>query len=620
MLLYILIFFIFLFFYKKEKSFSRSFIKSLITISLYCLISTEFLSFFNLINKSSIIILDLFVITIIAIFFIDIKTIRHLNKITERRYYLLGIIFIPLLFLALFYSPNNWDSMTYHLPRIEHWLRNGNVNYYPTQNIRQIFHQPLSEYILLHSKFLSINDSFYNLIQFFFFIGILCLVHQIIGYYSNNSNIKFLGVVSVSSTPIFLLESSTTQNDIVATFFFLSILNFLINIYRTASFQYFLFFFLSFFLGFLIKASVIIFALPFLLIYGVLILKHHSIACVYKKILIGCLLSVLTLPYFYRNHSLTGSLMGDKKIELMMRNDSYKLKNCLVNSIRNYAMNLSLPNEKMNQSLNQIVEKSQLMITKKINDKENTFGPKFDSVFRINEDLASQSILFITFTITFIFFVINYKKYNFQILFFVVGLVLSFLFFSLIFKWQPWGVRLLMPLYVLMWIFIVLILEKIINSKLALLLSLALIIQSLPYLFLNENKPISKVFKSHEDKYFLFTEDLKLFGKNDFSTISKKIANLDIKNIGLILNNDTWEYPIWALSNNDFNFDYICFDSYLTKLKNNKDHLISAIIMDKNSTFSIKNIDFKDSIKSKYLDLFILKKPVLKSKMITFVN
>ena len=28
------------------------------------------------------------------------------------------------LFIGVLTAPNNWDSMTYHLPRVEHWLRN----------------------------------------------------------------------------------------------------------------------------------------------------------------------------------------------------------------------------------------------------------------------------------------------------------------------------------------------------------------------------------------------------------------------------------------------------------------------------------------------------------------
>src|SRR5580765_4628812 len=42
----------------------------------------------------------------------------------------IGLILLVTFFIARTVVPNSWDSMTYHLPRIEHWLQNGSLAIY----------------------------------------------------------------------------------------------------------------------------------------------------------------------------------------------------------------------------------------------------------------------------------------------------------------------------------------------------------------------------------------------------------------------------------------------------------------------------------------------------------
>lgn len=66
---------------------------------------------------------------------------------------------------------NNWDSMTYHLPRIMHWLQNESLYHYPTGMPRQLFQSPYSEYVILHTIGLSGGDGFANGVQWFALIA-----------------------------------------------------------------------------------------------------------------------------------------------------------------------------------------------------------------------------------------------------------------------------------------------------------------------------------------------------------------------------------------------------------------------------------------------------------------
>ena len=63
---------------------------------------------------------------------------------------LLFIVLTVTAFTALSSVPNTWDSMTYHLPRIEHWLQNQSLGFYPTSITRQLEFSILSRRI--HSR------------------------------------------------------------------------------------------------------------------------------------------------------------------------------------------------------------------------------------------------------------------------------------------------------------------------------------------------------------------------------------------------------------------------------------------------------------------------------------
>lgn len=54
-------------------------------------------------------------------------------------YLSLAVVACVNILVGLKYSPNNWDSLTYHLPRIHFYLSQGNLAHFDTVNLRQIF-------------------------------------------------------------------------------------------------------------------------------------------------------------------------------------------------------------------------------------------------------------------------------------------------------------------------------------------------------------------------------------------------------------------------------------------------------------------------------------------------
>ncbi|THV30293.1 hypothetical protein [Glycomyces paridis] len=118
--------------------------------------------------------------------------------------------------LAIASSPNNFDSQTYHLPRIEHWVQQASVAVYPTDIHRQVDLGPGSEYLLTHARLLTGGDGAYNLVQLLAGIGAALAASRIAAQLGGGPMAQFATVFVLATTPEVLLQASSTQVDLVA--------------------------------------------------------------------------------------------------------------------------------------------------------------------------------------------------------------------------------------------------------------------------------------------------------------------------------------------------------------------------------------------------------------------
>lgn len=597
---------------------NRVIIKYSIVFFLYLFFVTELLSFFSCISAFTIVISY---IPILIYFgrkkgFNDSFKIYAKKILSNKVYLFISIYFLFLLVLSIIIPPNNWDSMTYHLPRIEHWIQNQSINYYPTENLRQIFHQPFAEYILLHIRLLTFSDYFLNALQLVFLFLSLKVIKLISEQLQIKSNGLYVILFIIISTPIILLEATTTQNDIVASFFFLSSLYFLLELKNKFNTSAIFLLIISLALGFLTKASILIFIFPFMCIYGIYIIKNFSFLFL-KPIIAGIFLFLLIVsPYLIRNYNASNQLLGDNSIVVLMKNNEVSPTNTTLNFARNILMNVTLPNEKWNNLIDKIVQKTELTLQGSINNPINTYGPKFKASFSINEDLSGQSILFFIFFISCCVGIFKYKLFRFQSYLFLIGILFSFLLFSAIFKWQPWGVRFFIPLYMLMAIQIGLFSEPFLTNKRLQYSIVFFICCSLPFLFLNDNKPILRNFtKTISNKryqnYFLFTSKINLYNEDDFTKVKNILREYKIKSIGIALENDTWEYPLWKSKPENSKMFYVRFPEVYTKLKiYDSKQTIEAIITDKRTQVISKKQNSIVNYTTKSYNIYILEKPI----------
>ncbi|MFG2038993.1 hypothetical protein [Dactylosporangium sp. NPDC048998] len=128
-----------------------------------------------------------------------------------------GLLVAAELVLALASSPNNYDSNSYHLPKIEHWIADGNVGNFATAQTQQLILVPGAEFLLLQLRLLTGGDGTLNLLQWAAgLLGALALARCAAQLGAGRAG-QWLAAAVFLTAPAIVLESTSTQNDLVVT-------------------------------------------------------------------------------------------------------------------------------------------------------------------------------------------------------------------------------------------------------------------------------------------------------------------------------------------------------------------------------------------------------------------
>lgn len=139
----------------------------------------------------------------------------------EKLMLLLCLFLCLVLFIgALFTVPANYDSMTYHLGRIGHWIDNRSVNHFVTDIDRQLYSPVLAEYYLLHLMLLTGSDTFVNFLQYVSMLVCALFLYRCARELHTSRLFSTFAVFLFLTMPLTISQSVTTQNDLFAASIF----------------------------------------------------------------------------------------------------------------------------------------------------------------------------------------------------------------------------------------------------------------------------------------------------------------------------------------------------------------------------------------------------------------
>ncbi|MEV6691424.1 hypothetical protein AB0M35_08145 [Micromonospora sp. NPDC051196] len=126
-----------------------------------------------------------------------------------------GALVLVELLIALLAAPNNFDSQTYHLPKVERWVAQGDLTFWATAIHRQVTIPPGAEYLLLHLRLFTGSDALHNLVQWAAGLGALLVVTRLTAQLGGGRRAQLLTAFVLATTPMVALQATSTQTDLV---------------------------------------------------------------------------------------------------------------------------------------------------------------------------------------------------------------------------------------------------------------------------------------------------------------------------------------------------------------------------------------------------------------------
>ncbi len=484
------------------------------------------------------------------------RTSPPLSRRIDFPWFCIGsVIFIAaiLLSIALAAPPNTFDSMTYHMSRVEHWIQNSSISHYPTHITRQLYLSPLAEYHILHLQILSGCDRFANLVQWFSMVGCCVGVSLIAGMLGAGRAAQAVASAFCATLPMGILQATGTFNDYVNSFMMANLVLIVLRFTERSTLGQAAVTGLTAGLAILTKATSYLYAFPFLLWFAWTVIKLVRRT---KRVALFAIVSIALLVapnagHLVRNTRVFGTPFGvGQEHGTGYTNKAFGIRPLLSNIIRNCSIHAEQPFYAVRYVETRVVEILHEWLGIDPSDPRTTFGnEKFGiKVTSTHEDNAGNTLHFLVVLGCVILLCSRYGRLKDSLVFtYGLCLLIGFLLFCFCLKWQPWHSRLHLPLFVLAAPLVAVVLGKDSAGRFVKITACMLILLSSVWVFRNWSRPVlarKNVFNTPrlEQRFVNMPHLMK-----PYSLAVRQLVEGGYETVGLVIGSDDWEYPLYPM-------------------------------------------------------------------------
>jgi hypothetical protein len=453
------------------------------------------------------------------------------------------------LLTALASPPNNWDSMTYHLPRVMHWSVDHTLRNYPTGIDRQLYLGPFAEYVLLHLYLLTGSDLLFNAVQWMALFLCAVLVSVIARQLGGDRRAQALAALAAVTVPMAILQASTTQNDLVEAVFLMMTVHAClvwrsydhprpVEAWQVGA---------ALGLALMAKNTGVIYAGPFVVLALAASWRRPRALLAPAGVALGVVIA-LNLGLALRNEHSFDSPLGSKVTTAAVKNTHLSLGVTLVNSARLFGSAATTTHPSLNQHLLGLQERTAKAFGVDPADPGILYGAsQYSLSWRVQEDFAGFPAQVLAALLIGLAALARIRPLRGLPAAYAAASAAAFVVLASYLRWQPWGNRLDLPL-ILVWMPLVSVAIVTWHRFLTLPAALGFAWLTPTFLLHNEIRPLSgpaSILKT-SDQAILFASRGDL--RAPYDQAAAAIRQAKAKTVGLIEGPDDWEYPLWRLT------------------------------------------------------------------------
>jgi hypothetical protein len=477
-------------------------------------------------------------------------------------WYLAAVALVITGITAVVSTPNTWDSLSYHLSRVEHWIQDKTISYYPTHIIRQLYYCPWAEFAIAHLRLLCPWKGVVNLLQWFAMAGSLVCVSLIVKQLGGSRRAQLVACVAAVMLPMGILQSVSTQTDYVETFWLMCFVFFVKEILVNFRPLYVFSAGLSLGLALLTKGYGYILMVPFLILLIVSI-SDQSKRIKTISVITLCVIA-LNIGYYVRNQSAFGSVTLPKD-KLVTSSWDYKVP--VGNLLRNFAVEMDTPFQKFDKLLPDGLAKiSGWLGINFVYDPHASMNPVFYQDFRGSECYCGNFLHTVLFTLIILLCWLMPRQSR-GLFVYMLLICCAGILFCLFVRFQYWVTRFHLPLFIMFCPVFGIFMDRLLSPRKIILLGALFFLNAFLFLFFNPFHPwfgTNNIWHySKNGPYFISIPVMsRPVVTRDYITAIEQIRMSGCREIGIISGSDFWEYPIWVImreqsSNNHFRIEHI---------------------------------------------------------------
>ena len=541
-----------------------SFLRSAVLMGAYGILSLEALSLLDAVTQAALTIawsLPLLGLCIVLGFLWRRDRGLHLPAFTFPegwfdRTLVVGIILVLLItaFVAWVTPPQTWDSLNYHMSKVAHWAQNNSVKPYASGVIVQNSLPPGAEFNILHLYILTGGDRLSNFVEWFAMIGSLVAVSLAAKKLGAGESERILSVVFAVTLPMGIVQASSTMNDYVVAFWVVcAAVETLILMQDRHNVTNILMLSGAAGLAIFTKPTAYPYLFPFALLAAYVIFKKGS----WKKLLAYASLAIglvvfINAGHFLRIVDLYGTPFPEDQIA-RHGNQMRNLKGLTSNTIRNASLHLGTPSPHLNKAMAISINQIHAWLNIDVNDPGTTAFTKFRlKKPSTNEITAGNSAHMWLLIAAFGLLLFRRRRLPESVAQYSIVVMLTFLTFAFLFKWEPFASRFHLPFFILAAPIVGLILSRTLTSRIASIIGLALLVLSLPWLLSIQSRPLvpnasstvgSILNESREVLYFAVEPGYRA----PYVDLTARIIEEGCTSVALAISGSGAEYPFWVL-------------------------------------------------------------------------